>query len=274
MKNKNLPEFIMCTIFLFTGAALKAQKLPNVQKTSVYAPANIKIDGKPIEWDNKFEAQNDATSLFYTMANDDNNLYLTLQAIDAPTINKLIRGGLKITIKSVKKTNNSVILAFMVVPPSRRIYFLKSMFEDNAETHKRISDFNDQLNNSIKDIGISGVKDIEDTVISVYNDYGIKQAVLLSPKGVLTCEIAVPIKYIAHLVDANSLKYNLMLPGINNNTTDGIASSLPGTSSHGNVITTRVVTKVVINGEDVTKDIQGLSSPTDFSGTYVLAKRP
>ena len=71
----------------------QAQKLPNVQKDGVRAPANIRIDGKTTEWDNKFEAYNKATDVFYTISNDDNYLYVTVQATQAAIIRKIIGGG-------------------------------------------------------------------------------------------------------------------------------------------------------------------------------------
>ena len=56
-----------------------AQKLPNVQQASLRAPENVKVDGKPTEWGDKLQAYNKATDVFYTIANDYNNLYLIIQ---------------------------------------------------------------------------------------------------------------------------------------------------------------------------------------------------
>jgi len=64
---------IIC--FLMIGFFANAQKLPEVQTVNLRAPAGIKIDGKPTEWDSKFQAYNKSTNAFYTIANDDDNLY-------------------------------------------------------------------------------------------------------------------------------------------------------------------------------------------------------
>src|SRR5471030_539366 len=53
----------------------EAKKLPDIQPTDLYAPSNIKIDGKTTEWEDKFQAYNRATDVFYTVANDNNNFY-------------------------------------------------------------------------------------------------------------------------------------------------------------------------------------------------------
>src|ERR1700679_721966 len=80
-----------------------AQNLPNVQKVSLRVPGNVKIDGKPTEWDNTFRAYNYNTNIFYTMANDDDNLYLVVKATDADIINKIVGGG---TVLTISKTGN------------------------------------------------------------------------------------------------------------------------------------------------------------------------
>ena len=49
---------ILFAVITFTATA---QKLPNVQATSLRAPANIKIDGKATEWNDKFQAYNHST---------------------------------------------------------------------------------------------------------------------------------------------------------------------------------------------------------------------
>lgn len=50
-------------LFLLYGFSVGAQKLPNLQQSSMRAPANIKIDGKPIEW-GQYQAYNRATEIF------------------------------------------------------------------------------------------------------------------------------------------------------------------------------------------------------------------
>src|SRR5471030_2030490 len=58
--------------------------------------------------------------------------------------------------------------------------------------------------------------DIPDTVISIYNDYGVKAAVNYDVNGNLTCEMAIPLKYL-HLSTTNpkEFAYNIKLNGLN-----------------------------------------------------------
>ena len=79
------------------------QKLPKIQEKSIYAPQNIQVNGKSSEWNNTFQAYNKAVEIFYTISNDDKNIYLTVMAKQRDVVDKIIRGGLTFTIN--KETN-------------------------------------------------------------------------------------------------------------------------------------------------------------------------
>jgi len=101
-------SLVLC---VFCYLTTQAQKLPNVQLASVRAPADIKIDGKATEWNYPFQAYNRATDVFYTLSNDDDNLYLTLQATDEDIIRKIINGRISFTInKSGKKSEQDAVV--------------------------------------------------------------------------------------------------------------------------------------------------------------------
>lgn len=69
-------------LLLFVAIVMKqwtvtfAQKLPGVQTSSLWAPENLKIDGKTTEWNGTFQAYNKAADIFYTISNDDKNIGL------------------------------------------------------------------------------------------------------------------------------------------------------------------------------------------------------
>ncbi|HCN84775.1 MAG TPA: hypothetical protein DIT07_14330 [Sphingobacteriaceae bacterium] len=98
MKTINLLLFV----FVISLTA-SAQKLPNVQETSLRAPTAIKVDDKPTEWNNQFQAYNKTTEIFYTISNDDDKLYLTVQATDLDVINKILEGGVSLRINGLGK---------------------------------------------------------------------------------------------------------------------------------------------------------------------------
>ncbi len=64
-------------VLLATASVLsaQAQKLPNIQEASVWAPANVKVDARLTDWGEQLQAYNKTVGVNYTLANDDKNLY-------------------------------------------------------------------------------------------------------------------------------------------------------------------------------------------------------
>ena len=115
MMSNNLKLFsgITFSALLSTCFTAQAQKLPNIQQGSLRAPAQVKIDGKATEWGSRFRAYNKATGIYYTLANDDDNLYLAIQAKDALIIRKVLTGGVVFSVnRSVKRDHEQVSLTF------------------------------------------------------------------------------------------------------------------------------------------------------------------
>jgi hypothetical protein len=68
---------------------------------------------------------------------------------------------------------------------------------------------------AIKEINIKGFKDIPDSVISIYNEYGIKAAVGYDGNGSFIYELAVPLAQLGLTVDKpKEFAYNLKVNGI------------------------------------------------------------
>src|SRR6187402_1229772 len=88
---------LLSAALLFTITAT-AQKLPGKQKISLRAPGNIKIDGKADEWDNKLQAYNNATETSYTISNNGETLFLTIQSTYRDVVYKILTGGITFTI--------------------------------------------------------------------------------------------------------------------------------------------------------------------------------
>ena len=83
----------------------QAQKLSDVQEVSVWASA-VKVDGKHNEWENNFKATNKSTNLTYTLANDAKNLYLAIQSKDVTNNNKIMLGGISLTVNPSGKKSD------------------------------------------------------------------------------------------------------------------------------------------------------------------------
>ncbi|WP_448702459.1 hypothetical protein ACFGVR_08915 [Mucilaginibacter sp. AW1-3] len=274
----------VCLLFVI---AAKAQKLPNIQQGSVRAPADIKIDGKVTEWDNQFKAYNHATDIFYTLSNDDENLYLTVQATDGAIIRKINSGGVCLTIQPSGKKNDKdgmrvvypVIIATTQGKMAGRVIMVSSVRRsatpNNEQPSEKEADSvmaarNKQFSQRAKWIGALGFKDL-DSLISVYNEDGLKAAGRYDNKGVFTCEIAISLKRIGFSVDKPiKFSYHILLNGVSMFGSDrpvqaisiiGGGMPMPMSSSEGGP------------GMTVMMDGGGGAAPTDFWGEYTLAKK-
>ncbi|MEO8885474.1 MAG: hypothetical protein ABI367_05385 [Mucilaginibacter sp.] len=254
-------------IIMFNFLA-NAQKLPNVQQGGLYAPADVKIDGKTTEWDNKFQAYNKSTSVFYTMANNNDNLLLVVQATDKTAIGKILGGGITLTIADKNKANTTVSITTPVTSAPNRSNIAKVVGGTSPVSDSLLSELNKGLQNNFKEIGLKGIAAISDSSLSVYNEYGIKVSGLLDINRAYNCELAIPLKYLRHLVaDDGSFNYNIRLNGVKYIKTmliDGqpIDQASPAAAA--------VLMNLKLDGSPIME----LNSPTDFSSTYTLIKKP
>ncbi len=265
-KSFNNAFLIILTVISF---AANAQKLPTVQKSSLRAPSNIKIDGKAAEWGDKFQAYNPATDIFYTMANDDRGLYLVVQSGDPKIIQRLTAGGITLTIQKTMNKNetNGVSITYPVSKSS--VYFnLSSPRKAVEDTSTRYLDsvmiaYNNKIDNNYKFIKVTGVTGLD--TISVYNTDGIKASARFNNKKVFTCEYYIDYKLLNIATDkVQKFAYHLVVNGrkplaIPSGIAAWDANGLPDQQG-SDALKASIEKANMSNG------------PTDFWGEYTLAK--
>ncbi|GAB3924260.1 hypothetical protein [Mucilaginibacter myungsuensis] len=267
----NLKSLLIPAIALTTQIAT-AQKLPSVQKESVYAPANVKIDGKPNEWNGKFQAKNDATLLTYVMSNDEENLYLTLQADHKIPLYKIFFDGISLTIKSNKNTKLTPLkLTYPLIVRADRKNIVTPLLNKLASNDSVATVVNTALGQSAKTIALRGFKDIADPDVSVYNDLGVKAAAQVDNIRLLTIEYCLPLKYIRHLSDENSgFDYEITVIGNESLVAARAAEAANGNSAPVTISNNGGIREVVTTGGPGPEYV----NPTYLRTTYKLAKKP
>lgn len=294
--------YFTCMYALLTFA-LYAQKMPDVQATSMLAPTNVRIDGKANEWGDTFAAENKRTALFYTMANDDKNLYLIIKGVGAQNVNKIMAGGISFTINTEgkKREKEGMTVTYPVinrVQPQRgqgqaggggqmgglRVAggnmggmsfgagqnrpALSQAQRDSMATaqHKtRLS--------AVKEIKVQGFKSITDSLISIYNEYGVKTVASFDQSGAMIYEIALPLELLGLSVEnpkefVYQLKVNgLTLPGFSG----GGGGNRGGGGGGGFVVVGGSAGGGFGGGGG--GNFQDMTSPTDFWGKYTPVKK-
>jgi len=248
-------------ILVFTTVATVsyAQKLPKVQTESVYAPINIKTDGKPTEWEGKFQAYNRATEIYYTIANNGENLYLIIQATEQDIINKIAGGGVTLSINKYgnKKDKNNISFTYPITEEKPAPRFLLAGKRQVNLSPKEIEDmivrYNTTLEQNFKWIKVNGIQSLGE-MVSIYNQDGIKAAGLFDKNKHYTYELSIPLKYLDGLIgEASKFTYHMVVNGRKQQIT---FDAMPGQ---------RVPPMI--------EKMQQMAEPTDFWGEYTLAKK-
>lgn len=255
---------------------IHAQRLPNIQQISLRAPANIKIDGKAIEWGNKFQAYNHATDVFYTICNDDVNLYLVVHTNNPDVLTKITNRGVifSVNLAGKKSDKNAIIITFPVfeLQYGNKPYINFSiMGQPQSQRDKATANpdsvakvANKKLHDNERYIRTSGIVDV-DTLLSVYNTNGIKAREAFDNAMAYTYELAVPLICLnLHKSTITRFSYHISIQGITDNDfgmkITKSANGLPQLNmAAGAVSPTKEHLPVV-------------SSTTDFWGEYILAK--
>lgn len=284
MNKVNIPAIILTITLLVVTSAI-AQKLPAIQQASIRAPSNIKVDGKPTEWNNQFQAYNKATEVFYTLSNDNDKLYLTVQAIDPDVVEKIIEGGITLTINGTgkMKDQDGIAITYPVLDKNSFPETGPAMNIDKPESWTADS-FMISLNKDFiaraTDVRVTGVKEISSTILSIYNPEGIKVAALFDNKTSLTYELTVPLKYLGlSLNEPKSIVYNIKLSGMNYDGT--FKSFMQGFRHQRTKVFQELRRGAIPYGNNGNPTVEGpnvpiiiqMISPTDFWGEYILAKK-
>jgi len=271
--------FLLITCFV----NVKSQKLPNVQPGSLRAPAEIKIDGKLTEWDNKFQAYNNATDIFYTISNDADNLYLVVQAADPSIIKKILKRGITFSIDlSNKRQEAGPQITYPFLAPSDITIDFKNtpqIIPGSPFSVKEVADFMERNNKILteksKYLLTKGFKGM-DTLTSISNENGLKAAVQFDNKMIYTSELAISLIKLGINQDyAKEFAYHIKLNGVNpddlsytraepdNTQNNGAPLRLGGTAGTQNPNT----------NNETRRTLQLLTATTDFWGEYTLAKK-
>jgi hypothetical protein len=265
--------FVVCLTFL--PLLIFSQKLPKIQKESVIAPVDISVDGKSKEFNDIFKAYNPNNRIFYTISNDNDNLYLTIKAKEPVAVEKLIIDGTTLIIsKGTSKTNkfietDNISLTFPKndithtgVEGGAEYYdtYKKDTVANKEKIRLIYNKYNRLALSKFKKIDIKGIKEILDSTITVDNDYGIKAMAQYNDKMEMVYELALPIKYLG-LSPNSRFSYCIRLNG----TPD--IEKVPLGTPRGPIVTNE--------GHDGRIDFeqQYLNFETDLRGEYTLAKK-
>lgn len=257
--------------FSISVNAAFSQSLPKIQTSSIRTPANVKIDGNLSEWDNKLQARNNVDGLFYTISNNNDNLYLTLIAPYKEASRKAIRGGVTFSVSLLRDNGRKKdpAIKFVTYPVTKNAQLRD--FYDYFEPNKKIK--TDKNRDSLARVINRAAKKMCTTIsiggqIFPVNDNsnGILASISFNQKFDMIYELAIPLKHFGLSINyVNPFSYNIRL--------NGMASDLEipykPTASHP-IAPAPPVGPANSQVQVVAHDSR--FEPTDFWGEYKLAQ--
>jgi hypothetical protein len=282
-KSLHPPKSILLMLMIGIVNIAIAQKINNVQQGSIKAPAGLKIDGKLTEWGTDLQACNKTTKLWYTLANDDRDIYLAIKSTDAVNINKILAGGISFSINTAdkKKDKDAYVITFPVVSRGGGARGAgrgrRGGFGNNQDTpdSAAILEQHKQALAACKVISAIGFKEITDTLISIYNEYSIKAVANFDDKGNFVYELAIPFKMLEITAgNKTEIAYNIKVNGMQTGgggikmvSVGGGGGGRNGGGGGGGVSISGFGGG--FGGND--PDVDDMLTPTDFWGKYTLA---
>lgn len=261
--------------FILLAIGVKGQKLPIVQTTSVWAPNNLRIDGKELEWGDSFAAENKRTEIYYTMANDDKSIYLAIKSVSKLAVAKIMAGAISFTIHPKgRKKESGYTITYPIVNRNRNVGGGQARQRGVQNRSNQTQQQRDSLQlvqrktqlATVKEIKQQGFTNINDSLISIYNEYGIKAAASFDNEGNIFIEYAIPF-YMLNIVynDVKEIAYQIKL--------NGRGAGVNGVAVRNNMGTGQGRGNNSGNSTVRSGNNQELMSVTDFWGKYVLHKK-
>jgi len=181
-------------------------------------PSNITIDGYLNEWGDSLRYYNQDKQLNYALANDQDNLYMAIRINDRSEQIRVLRAGLTLGIDTRGKKKETFTMTFPVGDQSPQ-----GMAETAQDLQSGNSDIKQEDHEELmkakltklREIEVTGFKDIESETMTTSNTYGFKVAIDYDKDGNLVYEAAIPLKFF-HSDDLfkNEWAFNFKINGI------------------------------------------------------------
>ncbi|MDB5025687.1 MAG: hypothetical protein JWP78_3442 [Mucilaginibacter sp.] len=204
----------ICTTQLAIASLCYAQSKTVSNKLQA-PPSNITIDGDLKEWGDSLRYYNKDKQLNYSLANDQDNLYMAIRINDRSEQIRVLKAGLTLSVDTRGKKKESFSITFPVGDLSQNDPAQPS---DNLQGNITQEDRDELMKarlTKLREIRISGFKDIEGETITTSNTYGIQTAIDYDKDGYLVYEAAIPLKFFhADDLTKNEWAFNFKINGI------------------------------------------------------------
>lgn len=197
----------MAFALLVNASPAFSQKKADLIATK-WAKQPIVADGLLNDWQDSLLSYNEETKLHYSLANDETNIYLALKSASKEDLSKILAGGISFSanIENKKKDPATVIFPVLDRTPGKN---------RNVKEQPEMEEMQKRVLSRIKDIKVTGFKEIIDGGISLQNSYGIRAAAAFDKNGNLVQEIIIPLSLLNLSLTGNELvTYYIKVNGV------------------------------------------------------------
>jgi uncharacterized membrane protein YgcG len=271
-----LQSFISSTTFAQNKAATNQLQPP---------PSNIAIDGDLKEWGDSLRYYNQEKQLNYALANNQENLYMAIRINDRSEQIRVLRSGLTLSIDTRGKKKETFTMTFPVGDQSPQGMAETAQDLQTGNSDIKQEDREDLMKarlTKLREIKVTGFKDIESETMTTSNTYGFKVAIDYDKDGNLVYEAAIPLKFFhADDLSKNEWAFNFKINGItrpgqdkDNGNHDGMTrgGGFGGGGRGGRMGGGRGGRMSGGGGNNTPVDRSELSKSVDFWEKYYLAK--
>ncbi len=181
-------------------------------------PASIKIDGDLTEWGDSLRYYNDENKLYYTIANDKDNLYMVIRINDRSEQMRILGAGLTLSIDTRGRKKESFSVTYPIGGKPDMAPDIENQPLDGSKA-TQVDDRDDKMRatlTKLRQIKVTGFKEVESDLITTSNTYGFKAAIDFDKDGNLVYETAIPLKlFHAEDIGKNEWSFNFKINGIN-----------------------------------------------------------
>jgi uncharacterized membrane protein YgcG len=217
MRTLFIPLLCISSMHLFISTTAFSQDKGAANKLQP-PPPNIVIDGDLKDWGDSLRYYNQDKQLNYTLANDQDNLYMAIRVNDRSEQLRILRAGLTLSIDTRGKKKETFTMTFPVGDQSAPVVAEDAMDLQGGRHDVKQEDREELAKaklTKLRAIKITGFKDIESETMTTSNTYGFKVAIDYDKDGNLVYEAAMPLKFFrADDLSKNEWAFNFKINGI------------------------------------------------------------
>jgi hypothetical protein len=191
---KHCTSMLLSALILVTASTVKAQSSKTIGNLQP-PPTNVVIDGNLSEWGDSLQYLNDEKKIPYTLANDQENLYVAIRINDRTEQARIINAGVTLSIDPKGKKKETFTMTFPLSAPGSKPQFGFHKDDNGELTQQDRDELARERLTTLRNIKVTGFKDIEYDMITTSNTYGIKAAINYDADGNLVYEAAIPLKF-------------------------------------------------------------------------------